>query len=207
MSIRILLIFIIVSTSSGSAQEPVSFGITGGPVFSKPLLSEFGSLPAGTTTSSTFASVSGILRVPLKGTLFIQSEPAYVRKGLVWHETLYGYAYSLTASADYVELPVFLGTSFILGPISTYLMIGPGVAYKLSEKTDFGVNWGSTPDLYVRYDVSLNGGGGLLYRVAQPASILLEARYSFGLNQVNESGSGMLRSSEIRLAAGLLFNL
>lgn len=84
---------------------------------------------------------------------------------------------------------------------------GPGVAYRVSQETDAGSSGGSIPDFYVRYDVTMNGGGGLLYRVAGPVSVLLEARYSIGLNQVNASGSGQLRSSDIRLIAGLGFNL
>jgi hypothetical protein len=59
----------------------------------------------------------------------------------------------------------------------------------------------------MRYDVSLNAGAGCLWKFAPPVAVLVEARYSLGLNQVSAQGSGQMHSSDFRLEAGLMFGL
>ncbi len=198
--------FLVLCAASAGAQVPLAAGITAAAVFSKPFLDDYGATPL-TISRTAYASVGGVLRVPLEGSLFVQLEPAFVRKGLEGMESLYGYSYRVRGNADYVELPVVLCLSFPSGAFSPYAMIGPALGYKVAEKWDFGFASGPPPDLYERYDVSLEGGGGLEYRFAPSASAVVQARYSIGLNQINTSGSGGLRSSEVRLSAGLLFRL
>jgi opacity protein-like surface antigen len=205
MRTRGLLVLLFFVSQFVYAQDNLSVGFAAGGVFSKPVISD-DPLPI-TNSMTTFASAGAVVRVPLEGRLFIQSEPSVLRKGGKWSESYFGYTFAFQARADYLEIPVMIGLSVDLGPLSPYFLIGPSVAYKLSETWDLGFNSGSSPYFYTRYDVSLHGGAGVLYRVASPVSVLVEARYALGLNQVNAQGSGQLHSSDFRLSAGLMFSL
>jgi hypothetical protein len=206
MKFTAIPVVLVLAFSSALAGGPVSFGISAGAVFSKPTLSEYG--PSTFTDSRVTNATFGVLaRVPLEGEVSLQFEPAFIRKGFAGSENVLGYVYGVSGSADYIELPVLLSVSFPAGILAPYVIVGPSLAYKVSETWDLSFAQGPPPYFYERYDVSLNAGGGLLLRAGERFSLVIQARYSFGLNQVNTSGSGALRSSEIRLGAGLLINL
>ncbi len=205
MKYRGLFVLLILPYLTGLAQDPVALGVAAGGVFSKPMLS-YNPLPTA-NSMTTYASAGAVIRIPLEGRFFVQSEPSFLRKGVKLNESYYGYTFAFQARADYLEVPVMLGLSMDLGSFSPYFLIGPSVAYKLSESWDLGFASGSSPYVYTRYDVSLNGGVGFLYKMAPPVSVLLEGRYSLGLNQTNAQGSGQMHSSDFRLQAGLMFSL
>ena len=203
---RVLLLALLVGhISTARSQDRVLWGFTGDVVWSKPLVSDLGNI-VYSVPWKTSAAIGGILRLPLEGHWFFEFAPSFIRMNAEVRETIDPWVFEISARADYLELPVYVGVGTDEGPFSLFVFTGPSVAYKLAERWDFGFAAGPPPPFYARYDVALHFGGGTSLHLVHGFSLLFEARYAFGLNQTNAEGFGQMHSSRIRLGTGLLFN-
>ena len=208
------------------SRAQVSIGARGGAVYSRP--TTLTNAPSRFVPSETVngASAALVLEVSLADRVTLLVEPGFVRKGMNigWERDYYvvdGVAYWVgghpfvdrwNTTVDYIELPICLKMSFLDGPIHPYLTAGSGIAYKLKESyTVTGVSYSQEryPDagFYARYDVTLQTGAGISYCALDPVSVLVDGRYSFGLNNVDRIGWLGMKSAEWRISGGIMVGL
>ena len=202
MFIGVLVIFPLMATAQ------ISLGVRGGPLFSKPTIGESSVSSHLSVRSMTGFSVGAVVQVRMTEKVALVFEPGFVRKGLdmvpepnqLFSERVFG--------LDYVELPVNLKMTFTRGAVQPFVTLGSALAYKVSES--WTIKTGSTeqpadqPDVFARYDVTALLGGGLSVAIADPIAFVIDGRYSFGLNYIEETGAARIRSAEWRLGAGML---
>ena len=203
---RILpLVLLVGCISVARSQGRILWGFTGDIVWSKPLVTDLGDIAYSVPWKSS-ASIGGILRLPLEGRWFFELAPSFIRMNAEVQETFGQLIFDISARADYIELPVYVGAGTDEGPFCLFAFAGPALGYKLAEHWDIGFATGPPQPFFARYDVALHIGGGTSLQLVRGLSVLIEARYAFGLNQANAGGSGQMHSSGIRLGSGLLFN-
>ena len=120
---------------------------------------------------------------------------------------------------SYLEIPILAKVSFGSGDVKPYLFAGPSIGIQLSAtRTYDNVSSTSMSDDtdYNKIDLAVLVGGGVSYKLAGGPSLFLAAGYAIGLiniaknNAYNTSASGAsetVKTSDIRLAAGILFPL
>jgi hypothetical protein len=142
-------------------------------------------------------AAGGIVQVDLGGPLFLRFEPMYIQKGakLNFEYTTYDIVYSFERplKLEFIELPVNAGLRMGSGPLSPYVFVGPNIGYMITKgysKTDFAV------------EVGIGAG----YSISDVASIIVDVRYSAGLNDLyNQEGDAKLSSRGIQPMIGFLF--
>ncbi|HEY6190735.1 MAG TPA: porin family protein [Bacteroidota bacterium] len=141
----------------------------------------------------------GIVQADLTSLLFLRIEPMYVQKGTklrIDYSVFAGPPLSTTQplKLEFLELPVTLGIQFGEGALRPHLFAGPNIGYMLTRG-------------YSRIDFALDAGLGGEYALSSACSILLDVRYSAGLNNLNseDPGAPELRSRGIQPMVGLLF--
>jgi hypothetical protein len=131
--------------------------------------------------------------VPIRtGSWFtVQPELLYVQRGGNFRLAESGSLGSKTETRlNYLELPVLARAN--MGPV--FLLAGPSLGMSLNGKTETAgtkrdVNFGNRTDEYRRADLGLQVGGGLALN-AGPGQLTVDARYGFGLTDIdNVSGN------------------
>jgi opacity protein-like surface antigen len=145
--------------------------------------------------------LGGIMEVGLSERLFLRIEPTYIQKGTrrTFYEVSDAYtglplAIEAPFKLEFLQMPVTLGVQIGEGPLRPYLFAGPNVGYLLTHG-------------YSGSDIAFDAGIGVEYELSANRSILLEARYSAGLNNLNteDPGAPELRSRGIQPLLGVLF--
>jgi len=133
------------------------------------------SVSSGLPTVSTTEFMLGVF-YESEGTLFhFQPEFNYVKKG-------YG---------NFLVVPLLAKIKFDSPVVKPFLLAGPAIGFKVegaATKT---------------FDFSLDAGGGVEFDVAPTIGLLVEARYSFGLVNVNALGGSTVKTRGIYILAGV----
>jgi len=141
----------------------------------------------------------GIMQIDFSGPVFLRIEPMYVQKGTNHRVDYYVYvgppgSIVQPLKLEFLQLPVCLGLQIGDGPLRPYLFAGPNIGYMLTRG-------------YSRTDFALDAGLGAAYDLSEICSVLLDVRYSAGLNNLNseDPGAPELRSRGIQPMVGVLF--
>lgn len=105
----------------------------------------------------------------------IQPELLYVQQG--FRSTAGNY------NLNYLSLPLLLKVNFGMENVPIYVNAGPAFGYALNGSGRNGNNEFNISDLN-RLDIGLQFGGGVGVK-AGPGSVLLDARYGFGLTNIS----------------------
>ncbi len=216
MIIRSLLfIFLILAMASfGSAQagESIQYGIKAGvSVFDLDIDSDLVELD-----SRTGFAAGGFMVWDIPGIWAIQIEALYVQKGatsdgratdengqeLGEFESIY--------QLDYLEFPVLAKIS--LGKSPVHLLMGSAFAFNLTSKytADDVPAFGGTIDIedeidYIAStDFSFILGAGAAFSTSI-GEIVLDARYSFGMANVNDGDGAEMKNNGFLVTTGVLF--
>jgi len=196
--------FVLCFVTESVSQSPFFVGLRGGAVFSNPSISNS---VDNNLSHAINMCVGGILGFRMSETFAVITEPSYVRKGvnfLVFGE----YAESL--EADYLEIPVVMQASSHWNHLMLHFYAGPSVAWKLSEAFHYNPNLAHAAvvrDYYSSTDLSVMVGTGVTFWVTNGVGILVDFRFARGLNIVSNIGPETMRSSEVTIGGGLLFDL
>lgn len=158
----------------------------------------------------------GILLFDLPGPVAVQPEVLYIRKGsdirvdlsgTVANQPISG-STSFDVTLDYIEVPVLAKFHVPLSRLYTpTLFAGPSVAFKVSEDIDLGASdleVTEEDDVARSVDTGLVVGGGIDVNVPG-YTLLLDARYGFGLSNIAEDDAIDLKNGSIVISAGILF--
>ena len=132
----------------------------------------------------------------------IQPEVLYVQKG--WRESaeVLGATVESDFRINYLEVPVL--ARFSLGAVvKPYLAIGPYLATRLGTSAKFSAGGvsveGSLDELFKKSDAGMIIGAG----VQTPVKLSFEARYSYGLGTIDDSGENLdIKNSALSLLIG-----
>lgn len=153
--------------------------------------------------------VGGVLDYRLSKYSTLRLEPMYLQKGVKFEtdEAPGGVNYEFKSA--YLEIPMMITYTFVIQKIKPYLIAGPTIGFCLSAKKD--ISWDNQHrDVDIKegtksIDFGLGLGAGLNVPIGSN-SIFLEARYVFGLTNVNEESSDPeVKNKGIQIFAGLTF--
>ena len=153
--------------------------------------------------------VGGVLDYPFSKYSTLRLEPMYLQKGVKFEtdEAPGGVNYEFKSA--YLEIPMMITYTFVIQKIKPYIIAGPTIGFCLSAKKD--ISWDSQHrDVDIKegtksIDFGLGLGAGLNVPIGSN-SIFLEARYVFGLTNVNEEPSDPeVNNKGIQIFAGLMF--
>ncbi len=184
----------LVGTLPGYAQSP-TIGFKLGPSFSK---MSFDEEQPGQKWLTKFTG-GGFLSFDM-GAFAFQPELTYLTKGSLWEVG----AESSEINLEYVEIPIL----FVLSPtrdagMQTHLYAGPAFAYETGcTQITGGISTDCGDDGRKKIDLGAMIGAGLSLP-AGPGSILLEARYNFGLRNLSEIGTMRQRTGALLMGYSL----
>ena len=148
------------------------------------------------------------------GPFSIQTEASYTKIGadIIYSDPAMYAPIEFSVSADYIEVPLLAKVAFdLVSPLSVNLYAGPALAFKVDESSEFDINFTPEEDAIKNTTRLLQIGGGLVM-AAGPASILLDLRYSIGLNNIAEEeefltidGNRELTTNSLLLSLGVGF--
>lgn len=169
-------------------------GLTGGLHVSEAEQTRFYNAAA---SSSTKYAVAGILEYSLSRNLSLLVEPTYLEKGTSAEPLSFESAAArLSLDLSYLEIPLLVKFS-AGGHFRPYLLLGPAVGINLSSRVRadvraFGLGQleieTSARDIVRDVEYSLQVGGGVSYQIDQIIALFLEARYSYGINNIARNG-------------------
>ena len=173
---RTFLLFAFILTLGTVAQAQVSLIPKGGITLSN---ISFDQDQPG--QKSRLGYVAGLgLNIPITSDNFfsIQPELLYIQQGTRLSAGSYG--------LNYAQLPLLLKINFGGEGFPIYVNAGPSFGYLLNPPTRIGdVNF-TDPK---RLDIGLQFGGGFGVK-AGPGNVLLDARYGFGITDINNLTNG-----------------
>lgn len=186
----LILIALLLLPRAAHSQELV-LGAKIGASFSR--FSNNGAIEGDLRTIADF--VGGAYARLLFGAFGVQTEALYATKGARFD--LPG-EYDVQVRLDYVEVPLLGVASAQYGRFAPYVMVGPTFAAEVGCKTKFFED-----DIEVMFncndsearllifgrntvDIGVTLGGGVLVAVG-PGAALVEARYTHGLTDINDS--------------------
>lgn len=109
---------------------------------------------------------------------------------------------------NYLEVPI-LGRFFLTsqGKFRPNLFVGPSFNFLLSGTNKVGdTDPGFTKENYNSFDFGLTGGLGLNFAIADETRILLDARYVYGLSNINKIASNPNSNNQtINVSLGVQF--
>ncbi len=154
-------------------------------------------------------AVGGVFDYRFNKYFTLRLEPMYLQKGVKFEtdEAPGGVDYKFKSA--YLEIPMMMTYTFVIQRIKPYLIAGPTIGFCLSAKKY--ISWDSQhSDIDIKEDTeSIDFGLGLGAGLSVPIgsnSIFLEARYVFGLTNINEEPSDpVVKNKGIQIFAGLTF--
>lgn len=151
----------------------------------------------GDADTRTAFTGGGFFRLGITNMLSIQPELMYSPKGAEAEESVNGADFTTAIELDYIEVPVLVRADVASGAmLAPYIYGGPAFAFEAScsitgegEGIEFDADCDdSDADAFERksFDVGAMVGGGLSFP-AGPGSLLIEARYNWGLINIADT--------------------
>ena len=192
-SFKCLAIAMLLFAHTATAQMRV--GLSGGLVFSEADQSGLYNSKASSTRKFFWG---GILDCSVTTGLSVVFEPSYVEKGTFARPIdIQGYVPKLSFEQSYFEFPVLLKYSFG-SSFRPHIVIGSTVGVNLSSKWRAEVRGPrigrleietDAADLVRDFEYSLEFGGGASYEIDEYISLIVEARYAYGISNIVRKGS------------------
>lgn len=143
-------------------------------------------------------SLGGVFGLSLNKNFAIQIEPMYLQKGGVLADN----QPELTITSSYLELPLLFKAAkrSVNGKEHAYLLAGPTVGFLLSSEMtgeESGLLFrGDVKGIQHKIDFGFAVGGGIGFALGK-GSFFVEARYTFGLSELNKGGAVEFKSGDI----------
>ena len=189
---RLTVFALLVAASPLAAQT--SFGVLGGVVSSKVVVSTTGTTPS--FSSRTGFALGAGMSAPLGAQVAITPEIMYVQKG--YENTLATESEALRIS--YVEVPILAKVSFGKDKVRAFLIGGPEISVKVACQSSETLNGASgsesCDDAQVKFnstDLGLIAGAGL-----EQGRLSGSVRFDLGLaNILNEGANGSVKNQAL----------
>ena len=183
----------ITSATANTSMAQLSVGVKG----TGTLNTISGTAAAGSEKEMTFGYGFGALvNYGFSRTFSIQPEVLYLQKGgKTVSKTTDDY---IQLTANYLEIPILAKVQFggekfkgyaVLGPYASYWVGGKSKSTILGTESNESINFDNdlNDDGYKqnRIDIGISGGVGMQYAIGR-GNIFLDARYGFGLSDMNK---------------------
>lgn len=182
-AVPFVLVFFTLLPSPATAQEPLTFGVKGGLNI------------ASVTVSASGFNVSpdsrpGVVVGAFMGADFheyfgMQVEGLYVQKGA----TLNQFGLDLDLRLDYIEIPILARANIRLNEDTRFhVLAGPAFAFTVDKSFDIeDLGFGFDTVEMRSWDAGIAVGGAVTFR-----RLVVDARYTFGLVNVNDTAEEFL---------------
>ncbi len=166
-----------------------------------------------TRKNLTGFTIGGVGELALTNSIYLQIEPRYIQKGFKSEITDATGTAKGTETINYFELPILIKVEFGGSYLRSFVLAGPNIGFLLSaseEVIDFsGQSFPvlDTKSNYKSYDVALDFGAGVEYRITSTLSLFSSGRYSLGLVNVYDVPGYSGETRGIQIYIGALFSL
>lgn len=182
-----------VGATASTSMAQLYVGVKGGAT----LNTLSGKAPAGTEKKMTFGYGTGaFVNIGFNKFFSLQPEVLFTQKGgKTESKTTDDYT---TVIANYLEIPILAKAQFGGEKFKGFVVLGPSASYWIGGKTkssvlgtesnesiDFDNDIDDDGYRQNRIDIGLNGGVGVQYAFGR-SMIILDARYGFGLSDMNK---------------------
>jgi hypothetical protein len=167
----------------------ITFGLKGGVNFSNISVVTTGEVPDFKNLQGLTGGVFFNLNL---GPVGIQPEVLYSRRGMKFSETIEEGTLTVKYMLDYIEVPLLLKLTVVpVGPVRPIVYAGPAFSYLLKAKAEavlpgVGEESEDVTEQFKRESWGGVVGGGLEFRLPVIKLLSLEARYHFGLSDINQ---------------------
>ncbi len=201
MRIPVIISVLVLVCSGPAGAQGLAIGVRGGVNLADVALDADGAAPS---FDSRIGLVAGaFVTLPITSWIELQPEVLYSGKGARLEQE--GIESKLVL--DYLEVPVLArvsGNAF--GTTRYYVVAGPTAGFRMRAKTRTEFS-GATEELDIsedveRFDFGIAAGGGLQF-----GSLLVDARYTFGLTDIDKdtTDSVTIKNRVLSLTAGIRF--
>jgi opacity protein-like surface antigen len=146
----------------------------------------------------------------------VQTEPAYVQKGVEIKGTVQAQgqniALSSTQKISFIQIPVLIKVKLPTGSgVRPYAFAGPNIGITLSAKSEDEIGGQKsetdTKSTTSSTDFALDFGAGVSVEAAPKVAVTLDGRYSLGLSNLDNSpgSTQKIKSTGIQFAVGVMF--
>lgn len=204
--IILLILFATLFTNSLTAQ--VSIGIQGG--LNSAILNLSNKAPEATLSYNSGFVFGTIINYEINKIFSLQSEFRYIQKGERAQLDLGSIKTDTKIYYDYLELPIYFVTEFTESQFRPFALAGINMGYLLKVKAESLYNGKAETfeitDDFKNIDIAIDLGAGLKYELTSSTSLLLNARYSYGIYDISKN-EGSVNTRGIQLLFGLLYKL
>lgn len=205
---RIVLLILFSTLFANSLSAQISIGIQGG--LNSAILNLSNKAPEATLSYNNGFVFGTIINYKINKIFSLQSEPRYIQKGERAKLDLGNIKTDSKIHYNYLELPIYCVTEFTESQLIPFALAGINLGYLLNVKAEsiFMGKEGTydVTDDYKMLDIAVDFGVGLKYKVTVSTSLLLNARYSYGIYDISKS-EGSVNTRGIQLLLGLLYKL
>lgn len=172
----------------------------------------------GATQSTRIGVLAGgAIEAKLAPMFYVEFDAQYVQKGTVVNYPDYaGRGPTTTTFAyDYIEFPILAKVKFGEGNLKASLFAGPNIGANISAQGNFKHSSGTEVQNYAddisNSEIALDAGAGIEYRVSDNMSFVADARYSYGLTDIDEAvgtlGPENWHARDFKVAVGLMVDI
>lgn len=155
--------------------------------------------PSSETSSRSSFAGGGYVELDLLGPIDFQAEVLYSPKGA----KVKSEGQEITVKGDYLEIPLLVKFQMPLLPtLSWNIHAGPSFGFKISEGTDPKTD--TNGDLFKSSDLGGAIGAGVKFS-ALISSVTVDARYTFGFNDVSAQSDIKVKNNVFALLLGIGF--
>ncbi len=185
-----LVAFHLTSNLESVSAEELGVGVQGGVAFAS-LSNGLANSAPGTTSSNRRGFLVGLVgEMPLAPMFYLAPELNLVQLGNNFNSSSGPDSFS----ANYLQLPILVRAKMPMGMLTPYVFLGPYVGYLLSSGDTTGSYAPSPPGRMNSFDIGFQGGVGTDIALWDRIAFFANARYLFGLTNVNvitSSAKGM----------------
>lgn len=216
-----LLLVVLVGWTPLCAQEPIRIGMNIGLNLANQSNSQ--NIYSNQSSSRIGLVAGGVVELRLNENFYILAEPGYIQKGMkIPNEFVLtgptgpepiGYA-DFVVKMEYVQVPILLKAAVGMSDVTFVGFGGLNVGFLISAKHEMpGGLETSEPtasfdmkSIYKPRDVCVEFGGGIEYRISEIFSLIGNARYSQGVQNINNlsSSNNIAKSNGVQIVFGLL---
>lgn len=153
----------------------------------------------------------GIGELRISDNLSFQVEPTYIEKGtkVSFFDGIRQVDSDLRFS--YLQIPLTVKAKISAQAFSPYAFVGPNLGFLLSAKAESNLGgYQHESDLtsdYRKTDIAIDAGLGFELPLTEFIILTADARYSFGLSNIDARKIGAVRTRGVQLFIGTLFQL
>jgi len=201
---KIISLLVVVVFTSSVTDAQIKIGLNGGANFAKYTLTN--KAPDFDFLRKTGLSIGAIVEYPILENMSVRLNAGYIQRGgknniptLGVNENKFYF--------DYIELAPYLTYNVINSEIIVKIIGGFSFGHLIDAKGNTGGNDFSLKESLYLFNLTSNFGLEIEKKILQKTSLIFTGIYSIGLKNISKFGNSDLKTSDLTINIGFLYNL